>query len=81
MTSQHRNLLQAEMIMSHNMMKIQLSQHFCRETKVFRCAILVHVAWKRHYDRLGVQGESDFYTFRSFNTCIANLTTCLFAVL
>ena len=47
--------------MSRDMIKLQLSQHFCRATWV-SC-------------RVGVTLYSDFYTFRSCNTCTFSLTT------
>ena len=58
--------------MSHDMIKLQLSQHFCRTTKIY-----CRAAWVSC--RVGVTLCCDFYTFRSFNTCTFSLPT--FAVL
>ena len=44
------------------MIKLPLSQHFCRATRVLWC--------------LGMTLCYDFYTFRCCNTCIFSLTTC-----
>ena len=58
--------------MSRDMMKLQLSQHFCRATKIFCRATWVSC-------RVGVTLCCDFYTCRSCNTCTFSLPT--FAVL
>ena len=52
-------------LLSRDMIKLQLSQHFCRATRV-SC-------------RVGVTLCCDFYTLRSYNTCTFSLPT--FAVL
>ena len=54
--------------MSRDKIKLQLSQHFCRATK-----ILCHAT--RVSCRVGMALRSDFYTFRSCNTCIFSFTT------
>ena len=54
--------------MLHDMIKLQLSPHFCRVTKIFcrvtgvSCCIRVTL-------------YCDFYTFRSCNTCSFSLPT------
>ena len=55
--------------MSRDMVKLQLSQHFCRATKIFWHAtqILCHV---------GVTSCCNIYTFRSCNACTFSLTIC-----
>ena len=58
--------------MSHNMIKLQLSQYFCRATKIF-----CRATWASC--RVGVTLCCDFYTFRTCNTCTFSVTT--FAVL
>ena len=58
--------------MSRDRIKLQLSQHFCRATKIFCRATWVSC-------RIGVTLYYDFYTFRSCNTCAFSLPT--FAVL
>ena len=55
--------------MSSDMIKLQLSQHFCRATKILCCAKWVSC-------RLGVTLCYDFYTFNSCFTCILSLTNC-----
>ena len=57
--------------MSIDMIKLQLSQHVCRATKIF-CHARVSC-------RIGVTLCCDFYTFRSCNTCTFSLPN--FAVL
>ena len=54
--------------MSRDMIKLQLSQHFCRATKIFCRATWVSC-------RVGVTLCCDFYTFRSCNTCTFSLPT------
>ena len=75
MTSDVKNLTYAEKTMSeafkqmsHDMIKLQLNQYFCRATKMFCCATWVSC-------RVGVTLCCDFYTFRSCNTCTFSLTT------
>ena len=58
--------------MSRDMIKLQLSQHFCHATKIFCRGTWVSC-------RVEVTLCCDFYTFRSCNTCTFSLTT--FAVL
>ena len=53
---------------SHDMVKLQLSQHFCRATKIFCRATWVSCS-------IGVTLCCGFYTFRSWNTCTFGLTT------
>ena len=52
--------------------KLQLSQNFCRATKIF-----CHATWISC--RVGLTLCCDFYTFRCYNTCTFSLPT--FAVL
>ena len=59
-------------ILSSYMKKLQLSQHFCRATKIFCYATWVLC-------RVNVTLCCDFYTFRSYNTCTFSMPT--FAVL
>ena len=65
--------------MSRDIIKPQLSQHFCCATEIFSHATIISCRATWVSCRVGVTLYCDFYTFRSCNTCTFSLPT--FAVL